>query len=96
MTGSGVDGARGRGRGSTGRRERGGPGWRCAAALPGVLLMGMLCGCDALSPPSQSLEGRWQLVEKRLAKDGCNLVRPGLEGEACQLSCEPVTVRSTR
>ena len=96
MTGSGVDGPGGRGRGSTGRRERGGPaGWRSAAALPRVLLMGMLCGCDALSPPPRSLEGRWQLVEKRLATDGCNLVRPGLEGAACQLSCEPVTVRST-
>lgn len=59
-----------------------------------LLPLGLLAllGCEHGEPPP--IEGHWQLVEKRLSTDGCDLVLPGLEGDACQLSCEPVTIRA--
>ena len=38
------------------------------------------------------MEGDWQLVEKQLEVDGCQLVPPDLRGDPCQLSCDSVTV----
>ncbi len=59
-----------------------------------AMLVAALAGCD-VSPGEATLAGRWQLVEKQLATDGCRLVEPGQEGHPCQLSCEPVSVRAT-
>lgn len=76
------------------RRPGTSPVGQHAARCCGAMLVAALAGCDA-GPGEATLAGRWQLVEKQLATDGCRLVEPGQEGHPCQLSCEPVSVHST-
>ena len=51
-------------------------------------------GCSSRASELE-FEGRWQLVEKQLETDGCQLVAPSLRGQPCQLTCDSVDVRST-